>query len=242
MKFVNEAVKNATIAAPNGAKKVGYVMNNCTIETLCSTFNFGRSWGAYSGLAWLNTTINQPSKLVASRFTTKGMNCSADKFVEYNSMDSNGNRISPVSNKLTFTHTSGDKQYETILTDEQAAEYAIDKVFPDWNPEAIASQAVYTENEDLSGNVYLVDGKIYAGELPVGNNLKVRKANSRGGFGPVVEVTSTGVKSLGAESEDVVSSEYFNLQGKPVDKTHEGVVIKVETLKSGKKIAVKEIK
>lgn len=242
VKFVNEAVKNATIAAPNGAKKVGYVMNNCTIETLCSTFNFGRSWGTYSGLAWLNTTINQPSKLIDSRFTTKGMNCSADKFVEYNSMDSQGNRISPSSNKLTFTHTSGDKQYETILTDEQAAEYAIDKVFPDWDPEAIAAQAVYSENEDLDGNVYLVGGKIYAGELPVGNNLKVRKANERGGFGPIVEVTTTGIQNLEAEADDVVSSEYFNLQGMPVDKRHEGAVIKVETLKSGKKIAVKEIK
>ncbi|MDE5750533.1 MAG: hypothetical protein K2H87_07175, partial [Duncaniella sp.] len=40
VKFVNESVKNATIAAPNGAKKFGYVMNECTIETLCSNFNF----------------------------------------------------------------------------------------------------------------------------------------------------------------------------------------------------------
>ncbi|MDE6510731.1 MAG: pectin esterase, partial [Muribaculaceae bacterium] len=74
VKFVNEAQKNSTIAAPNGAKKYGYVMNGCTIETLCSQFNFGRSWGTFSGLAWLNTTINQPSKLASTRFNTTGMN------------------------------------------------------------------------------------------------------------------------------------------------------------------------
>lgn len=242
VKFVNEAVKNTTIAAPNGAKKYGYVMNNCTIETLCSQFNFGRSWGTYSGLEWLNTTINQPSKLVSSRFTTAGMNCAADKFVEYNSMDQDGNRISPASNVLKFTHSSGDKSYETILTDVEAEEYAINKVFPDWNPESIAAQAVYTENEDLTGNVYLVDGKIYAGELPVGNNVKVRKANARGGFGPEVEAIITGVNEINAESADVVNTQSFNLQGMPVDNTYEGVVVKVETLGNGKKSAVKVVK
>ncbi len=242
VKFVNESPKNSTIAAPNGAKKYGYVMNNCTIETLCSQFNFGRSWGTYSGLAWLNTTINQPSKLASSRFTTAGMNCAADKFVEYNSMDADGNRISPASNVLNFTHSSGDKKYETILTDVEAEEYAINKVFPDWDPESIAAQAVYTENEDMTGNVYLVDGKIYAGELPVGNNVKVRKANARGGFGPEVEAIVTGIKEVNADAAEVVSTQSYNLQGVAVDNTYEGVVVKVETLGNGKKSAVKTVK
>lgn len=243
VKFVNEAVKNTTIAAPNGAKKFGYVMDHCTIETLCSQFNFGRSWGTYSGLAWLNTTINQPSKLASSRFTTSGMNCAADKFVEYNSMDTNGNRISPASNVLNFTHSSGNKQYETILTDEQAAEYAIDKVFPDWRPEEIAAQVVYTENEDVAGNVYLVDGKIYVGELPSGTNLKVRKANTRGGFGPVVVVDHlSGIEEVGANTDNIISTQCYNLQGVRVGKSYNGVVVKVETLDNGKKVAVKVIK
>lgn len=241
VKFVNEAVKNTTIAAPNGARKFGYVMNNCTIETLCSQFNFGRSWGTFSGLAWLNTTINQPSKLVSSRFTTAGMNCAADKFVEYNSMDANGNRISPASNELNFTHSSGNKKYETILTDEQAAEYAIDKVFPDWNPEEIAAQVVYTPNENLRGNVYLVNGKLYAGSLPSGSKLKVRKANARGGFGPEVEVNLSGIGEIDAEAATVVSTESFNLQGMPVDSSYNGVVVTVRTLDNGKKVAVKEM-
>lgn len=243
VKFVNESVKNATMAAPNGAKKFGYVMNNCTIETLCSQFNFGRSWGTFSGLAWLNTTINQPSKLASSRFTVAGMNCAADKFVEYNSMDTNGNRISPASNEINFTHSSGNKKYETILTDEQAAEYALDKVFPDWNPEAIAAQVVYTPNESLIGNVYLVDGKLHTGELPTSGNasIKVRKANARGGFGPEIEVSISGVENVGATTGNVVSTQRFNMLGMPVDESFNGVVVKVLTLDNGEKVTVKEL-
>ncbi len=243
VKFVNEAVKNTTIAAPNNAKRVGYVMDHCTIETLCSEFNFGRSWGPYSGLAWLNTTINQPSKLASSRFTIAGMNCAADKFVEYNSMDTNGNCISPTTAIKEFTHSSGNKTYETILTEAEAAEYAIDKVFPNWKPEEIAAQAVYEENEALAGNVYLVDGKIYAGVLPEGDGLKVRKANARGGFGPEVSVNcSSGIDNISANSGDIVSTEYYNLQGVRVDKSYNGVAVKVETLSDGKKVAVKVVK
>ncbi|MDE6696669.1 MAG: hypothetical protein K2K25_07300 [Muribaculaceae bacterium] len=242
VKFVNESVKNSTIAAPNGAKKFGYVMNNCTIETLCSQFNLGRSWGTYSGLAWLNTTINQPEKLIKDRFTTKGMNCSADKFVEYNSMDKNGNRISPESNELTFTHASGDKKYETILTDVQAAEYAIDKVFPNWDPQAIAAQEEYSPNEATEGNVYLVDGKIYANEIPVGDNLKVRKANGRGGFGPEVVISYSGIKEIGTENDNTAETRLFNLQGVAVDDNYNGVVVKVETGDNGNKVATKTTK
>ena len=239
VKFVNEAQKNATIAAPNGAKKYGYVMNGCTIETLCSQFNFGRSWGTYSGLAWLNTTINQPSKLASSRFNTTGMNCAADKFVEYNTMDINGNRISPASNKLTFTHSSGDKTYETILSDVEAEEYAISKVFPDWDPEAIAAQAKYSLNEEMEGNVYLVDGKIFAGELPEGNGIKVRKANARGGFGPEVEVTTTGIRETEGSA---TATRRYDLNGTEVSDCYKGVVIEVKTLDNGSRTSTKAVK
>lgn len=241
VKFVNEPQKDATIAAPNGAKKFGYVMNNCTIETLCGKFNFGRSWGTYSGLAWLNTTINQPAKLASSRFTVAGMNCAADKFVEYNSMDTNGNRISPASNEINFTHSTGNKKYETILTDEQAAEYALDKVFPGWNPDQTAAQVEYAANENPEGNVYLVDGKIYSGQLPEGN-IRVRKANGRGGFGPMVEASTTGIIEVGTESAAVVETRYYNLQGILVENPSNGVFIKVDTLADGKTAATKVVK
>ena len=126
-----EGKGDVTIAAPNGAKQYGYVMQNCTIDTHSAGFNFGRSWGSPSYLRWLNTTLKQPSKLASTRFTVAGMNSAADGFYEYNTMDESGKNISPASNVIEFTHKNGNKQYETIIDAEEAANYTKEKVFED---------------------------------------------------------------------------------------------------------------
>lgn len=128
---MTEGKGDVTISAPNGAKQYGYVMDHCTIDCHSATFNWGRSWGSPSKLAWLNTTLKQPSKIASSRFTAAGMNSAADGFYEYKTMDESGNVISPASKVIKFTHSTGDKQYETILTDTEAAEYSKAKVFAD---------------------------------------------------------------------------------------------------------------
>ncbi|MCF0208977.1 MAG: hypothetical protein HUK07_05960, partial [Bacteroidaceae bacterium] len=241
VKFVNEAIKDATIAAPNGAKKYGYVMNNCTIETLCKQFNFGRSWGPYSGLAWLNTTINQPSKLISTRFLEAGMNSAADKFVEYNSMDTNGNCISPASNILNFTHSTGNKQYETILTAAEAAEYSLDKVFPDWNPAEQAAQVVIANAPTISDNILSWDAingatayaifkdNVIQAIVPASTTTydisdtdasavwTLRAANSRGGFGEPVEAVQGSTSIVNAQMSTVNHQQpIFNLNGQQV--------------------------
>lgn len=126
---MTEGVGDVTIAAPNGAKQYGYVMQNCTVDTHSATFNWGRSWGAPSYLRWLNTTLKQPSKLVSSRFTAKGMNSVADGFYEYNTMDESGKSISPASNVIKFYLDTNEKEYETIIDATEAAKYTKEKVF-----------------------------------------------------------------------------------------------------------------
>lgn len=128
---MTENVGDVTIAAPNGAKQFGYVMDGCVVDCKSKSFNWGRAWGSIANLAWLNTTLRQPSKIVSSRFTAAGMNSAADGFYEYNTMDESGNVVSPASNVIKFTHATGNKEYETILTAEQAAAYAKDSVFAD---------------------------------------------------------------------------------------------------------------
>lgn len=160
----------ATIVAPQplNAEKFGYVFNNCTVENQAAAFNFGRAWGGASGatvgpmVAYLNTTLNQPNEIRSTRFITAGMNEAADKFKEYNSMDKNGNVVSPASNVLKFTHSTGDKEYETILTADEAAGYALDKVFPDWTPAVYTKQvaAPAAEMNDASISWNAVDGAI----------------------------------------------------------------------------------
>ncbi len=126
---MTEGVGDVTIAAPYGAKQYGYVMQNCTVDTHSKSFNWGRSWGAPSYLCWLNTTVKQPTKIVSSRFTAKGMNSVADGFYEYNTMDESGKTISPASNVIKFYLDSNEKEYETIIDETEAAKYTKEKVF-----------------------------------------------------------------------------------------------------------------
>lgn len=149
---LTEGVGDVTIAAPNGAKQYGYVMDNCVVDCHSKTFNWGRAWGSISNLVWLNTTLKQPSKIVSSRFTAAGMNSAADGFYEYNTLDEAGNVISPASNIINFTHATGNKKYETILTAEEAANYTKIKVFAD-APEEFKNRVGANEQPTAIDNV-----------------------------------------------------------------------------------------
>lgn len=268
-KFVNESraatTRNGdcTIAAPytSASKKWGYVMLDCNIVTNSSTFNFGRSWGGNSALAYIRTTIEEPERLVATRFTVAGMNVAAYSFKEYGTMDANGNNIAPESNILEFTHSSGNNKYETILTDEEAAEYTIENIYGTWAPDAKAAQItmgdVKNTNGTLSWNavegatayaifndgnfVDITDATTYNVTDGDADKYSVRAANGRGGFGPAAGYTS-GINNIVAEGIDVAGTSYYNLQGVRVSDSYNGVVIKVNTMKDGRKVATKIVK
>ena len=211
VKFVNEsrAISGKSgsdvIAAPytDSSSKFGYVFNNCEIENLAASFSLGRSWGGLSKLTWMNTTINQPNEVIDTRFTLNGMNIAAYSFKEYNSVDNEGNVVSPASLVETFTHGNGDYTYDIILSAEQAAEYSYDKVFTTWDPAAQAVQAAAPANVKLDGTsltwdaaegvqfwAVLKDGQL-AGitttpEFTVDDveaEYSVRAANAAGGLG-----------------------------------------------------------
>lgn len=259
--FVNESRSktpnsgDVTIAAPyiDSSNKFGYVMDHCTIETLSKSFNFGRAWGGVARLAYLNTTINQPSKIASKRFTEGGMNVAADKFVEYNSVDPQGNVVSPKSNVLTFTKDATKNTYETILTAEQAAEYALDKVFTNWKPAEDAAQVAAPAATYNNGTVTwtAVDGaQAYAifrngefVEMTTGTTyninidaekegLSIRSANQMGGFGPAAVVSGTnGISAVKvADGQQVI----YNLQGQRLHNAGRGLFII-----NGKKVAIK---
>ena len=238
-----------TIAAPytDASNKYGYVMNECEIENLGKSFNYGRAWGGVARLAYINTTLNQPNEISASRFTPGGMNVAADKFVEFNTMDKDGNVVSPASNIVKFTKDKNVNEMETILTAEQAAEYALDKVFTNWTPAEDTKQidvqnahaftkhtikwdddtnailyAIYKNGEliDFSevSSYYVADANFNA------DSYAVRAANKMGGFGAPTAVTGTATgidKIQNAEGEDII----FNMQGVRVEKAGKGIYI-----------------
>ena len=253
-----------TIAAPyiDSSNKWGYVMLNCTVDALSESFNYGRAWGGVPRLAYINTTLLQPSKISKNRFTTAGMNVPADKFVEYNTVDSEGNVVSPASNILKFTKDSKTNEMETILTAEQASEYTLGKIFPTWTPDQDAKQlglglltatgntiswsavegakayAVFKNGEFVamtSATEYAIAGGTAA-------DYTVRAANAMGGFGEASS-TTTGINSMKVNGgENVVSTLFYTLDGARVDGSQRGVLVMVQQMKDGSMKSTKIVK
>ena len=214
-----------TLTAPytDASNTFGYVFDGCTIENRAASFNFGRAWGGVPRLAFLNTIINQPNEIAANRFTAAGMNVPADKFVEFNSMDADGNVVTPTTNVVKFTKDSKVNEMETVINAEEAAAYALDKVFPTWTPAALASQ-VTTANVTLTDNTLkwdavndafayaiICNGKIEAivdasvtsyAVNDASATYAVRAANEMGGFGEAVATgTNTTINNIANTAE-----------------------------------------
>lgn len=148
-----------TIVAPRGTVKFGYVFDNCKVVDLAEgngTWNFGRTWNNDPMTVYLNTTLDENAQktLIASRWIEKGMN-SKDPVVfgEYNTMDINGNNITPESNIIK----SHGGEFQTILTAEQAANYSYKMMFSEnlekaWDPAVLTLQVEAPINLELNGN------------------------------------------------------------------------------------------
>lgn len=191
-KFVNESRKatqgngSDVICAPYTSEKLqwGYVFLDCSIKTLCEDFTFARAWGGKPKAQFIRTKLLEDiedSSLAKDRFTVNGMNVAADKFTEYKTTDINGKLMTPKSNIIEFTHSSGNTKYETVLSDAEAEKYTVANIFGDWKADEIAAQVTDPE----AGDVFLVNGKITSVRPTDG---QYRIANARGGFGPVIDL------------------------------------------------------
>ena len=230
---------DCTITAANTSSNLkGYVFNGCTIETESKTFNFGRSWGT-AKTAFLNTTINS-GKLAATRWTVAGMNSAPVSYKEYNTVDKSGNGMNtPASNIIEFTHSTGNNTMETVLSAEEAQEYALDKFFTDWNPAAIAAQeTVDTKSIDPEA-VYLVENNGAFVALVKGSALSaytqgtIRKANARGGFGAAADLSLvTGIKNAASMEQPTHHRAIYDVLGRRLTTLQKGI-----NIVDGKKIA-----
>ena len=128
-----------TAPATSPGKPYGYVFSNCTIMNNAEKYNLGRAWQKEPRCAFINTKVND-NKMSPGRWTAGGMNTVAKEFVEFNTTDPEGNVVSPSSKVIEFTKDLNKNKMETILTPEQAKEFEIEKVFPEWQPRVFAKQ------------------------------------------------------------------------------------------------------
>lgn len=241
-------------SSTKAGNRYGYVFNNCKIVNHAQKYNLGRAWSNEPRAAYLNTTLND-NKLNSSRWTAAGMNVAAKEYVEYNTMDVNGNVVSPASHVVNFNKNSVSNKMETILTPEQAAEFDIAKVFTDWTPAALAAQVdapvalmadgtiTWGAVDGASGYAVFKNGELAAitdgcSYKPAANDAAdvytVRSINSMGGFGVAANVAdAAGIDGVVSAGASIVKTVYFNTMGVVVDSSFEGVVVKVDTYSDG---------
>lgn len=240
--LVNEKRNSATISANSEL----YVFNNCTVENNADEYNFGRAWSGTPVCVYLNTTLKDPSKLIASRWYLTGIN--TDYFVagEYGTKDADGTNITPASNNITFTKEN--TALETILQAEEVAKYTIDKVLGTWAATAQeqatqleAPDAVYAEGNvtwtpaNNGATAYLIEknrefvgittGSSMAVEATATDQLTIRAANARGGFGEAKVVSNTTDIQATVAVQERGEQVIHNLQGVRVTRTGKGVYI-----------------
>ncbi len=199
----------------------GYIFESCTIQSECPLVSLSRAWNDQPQVIFLNTVLDESAGAFSlegngiDRWTINGMNtdiCDPYIFGEYNTVDTEGNVVSPASNKVKFISMTS-PELETILTAEQAAAYSYENVLGDWNPKAEAAQTeLKCENGkwNVSEGIFLVkkDGQLeITTTLPatLEEGMSVRAANGRGGFGPAVGDNSatTSVESVEMDSVQV---------------------------------------
>ena len=258
--LVLEAGKAAYITAPyTDGTNYGYVFDGCkVIGTPNSSFTFGRAWGGTAKCAFLNTILDKTAaaKIASTRWTPAGMNVIAKNLFEYNTLDENGNVISPAENVVTFTKDKDTYKYNTILTTEKASEYSLDKVFTDWTPAALASQkdpiAAKVANGKLTwtgnANMYMVEknGEFAALTTETSYDIddasakyEVRAANEMGGFG-LSESTATGIDKV-ISSDDAIKTVIYSVDGMQLSHLQKGINILVKTFADGSKKTSKVI-
>lgn len=129
------------IAAPRtSTTKWGYVFDHCTIRSDMSEFHLARGWHTQPRCVWLYTRIEAPNKLSKERFDPYSIRSVDCTFYEYQTMDMNGNVISPQSNVVTFIKDDSRRSFETILTAKEAKRFSLKNVFPDWKPGKVSAK------------------------------------------------------------------------------------------------------
>lgn len=250
--IVNEQRSSATLSANSEL----YVFNNCTVKNNASTYNLGRAWSDHPTCIYLNTTLEEPSKLVSTRWNLTGINCDYKIAGEYGTKDANGTDITPESNVVTFNKEN--TELNTILDASALETYSIDKVLGSWAATAqaeakqvAAPTSVKYDNGTLTWTAVdeatayaLFKNNVFVGittdtsyNVTVdeeNDRLTIRSANARGGFGEegIIFAGTDGISTIKTNDNGVTT--IYNLQGQRINKAQKGI-----NIINGRKVIIK---
>lgn len=253
------------LAVPSQSLKYGYVFKDCVIKgetaKVDGNYKLGRPWGTGTPAAYFIDTKMEAQPISAG--WDEMSNGWPKRFAEWNSTTSAGTPIDLSARKKVF---GGDHANNPVLTEAEAAEISdMSNMFGEWQPALYTEQAAMPSNVKLDketkamtwdnsnyvlGWVVFKNGEYAANVIEPAYTVDdaeatwtVRAANEMGGLGEAATATVvTGINEIGSETGDVVSTEYYNLQGIRVNDNYRGVVVKVCTMKDGSKTTIKTIK
>lgn len=251
------------LAVPSVPTKYGYIFKDCEIvgETsdVDGNFSLGRPWGSGTPIAlYIDTKMTaRPS---AAGWTEMSGGWPA-RYAEYNSTTASGTVIDLSQRKTIF----GDgHENNPILTKDEADAVSYEVVMggdDDWDPASAAEQAPEPTNVKLDNGIITWDNSDYASCWAVCKDGKVigftleptfevsdekaaysvRAANEMGGLGAAVKAElNSAINTIDADSQ-IVSTVWYNLQGMRVSPDTKGVVLRVDTLESGRTVTTKTI-
>ena len=244
VKLVNESVKSTHITANSEL----YVFNNCFVQNDSPSYDWGRAWSDNPVCVFLNTTLSDGgTKMIGTRWGLNGINCDYSVAGEYGTKDIDGNDITPASNNITFSKKG--TAMNTILDASALETYSIENVLGDWATEAqqsvkqVEAPAAVYENGVVSwvpanngaiayalfknGEfVGLTEGSSIEVEANEEDELTIRAANARGGFGEPVEVTvATSVDTVASVATVDNNAPAYNVAGQRVSNNYNGLII-----------------
>lgn len=253
------------MAVPSQSLKYGYVFKDCVIKgetaKVDGNYKLGRPWGTGTPAAYFIDT-KMEAQPISAGWDEMGTGY-PKRFAEWNSTTSAGTPIDLSARKKVF---GGDHENNPVLTEDEAAEISdMSNMFGEWQPALYTEQAAMPANVKLDketkamtwdnsnyvlGWVVFKNGEYAANVIEPAYTVDdaeatwtVRAANEMGGLGEAATATVvTGINEIGSETGDVVSTEYYNLQGIRVSGNYRGVVVKVCTMKDGSKTTAKTIK
>lgn len=175
------------ICAPNTKveEPFGYVFDGCTVDAAADQvgkYHLCRPWNDSPAATWINTTLLQAGSAAGYTNMTDGLKL---RFHEFGTVDANGAAVTGHN----LTACKGSAESESLYLDAAgAAAYSYTNVLGAWDPAAETVQVTEIPETGL----FLVDGEITT-TLPTSGTVRV--ANARGGFGPELEVTPTGLEN-----------------------------------------------
>lgn len=179
--LVNESRSSATITANSEL----YVFNNCVIENNADTYNLGRAWSDNPICVFLNTTLNDPNKLISTRWNLSGINCDYSIAGEYATKNSDGEDITPETNIITFTKAN--TTLNTILDATALDTYSIENVLGEW--------ATTAQNDAVQVKISAVDnstdGKV-TWTLPIADGILMLSAVDENGNEDYIKIGKLG--------------------------------------------------